>query len=93
MYGWTQADGYDWALIDTIENNKFYAAIMEGEDLPVADFKALYKAEKKRNEELAKELKSAQDERKKATDTLAEKLAELSTAKSKLKSIIEIAEA
>ena len=93
VYGWTQADGYDWALIDTIDNNKFYAAIMEGEDLPVADFKALYKAEKKRNEQLTKELKSAQDGRKKATEALTEKLAELSTAKSKLKSIIEIAEA
>lgn len=70
VHGWTQADGYDWTLIDSINVDDFYRAIMEGEDLPVTDFKALYEAEKILNEELTEELNTAQTALKQADDKL-----------------------
>lgn len=70
VHGWTQADGYDWTRLDTIDGNEFYAAIMEGEDLPVADFKALYEEEKKLNEELTDKLNTAETGLKRATAKL-----------------------
>lgn len=70
VHGWTQADGYDWTRIDTIDGNEFFTAVMEGEDLPVADFKELYKEEKKLNEELTEKLNTAQTSLKRATEAL-----------------------
>lgn len=70
VHGWTQADGYDWTRIDTIDGNEFFTAVMEGEDLPVADFKELYKEEKKLNEELTEKLNTAQTGLKRATEAL-----------------------
>lgn len=70
VHGWTQADGYDWTRIDTIDGNEFFTAVMEGEDLPVADFKELYKEEKKLNEELTEKLNTAQAGLKRATEAL-----------------------
>ena len=54
VYEWINADGYDWALIDTIDGNPFYVAVMKGEDLPVTDYKDLYEKEKEQNEKLEK---------------------------------------
>lgn len=41
---WETADGYDWALIAVIGTDEFWVAVMEGEDLPIEDYKALYEA-------------------------------------------------
>ena len=60
VYQWQNADGYDWALIDTIDKNEFWVAVMAGEDLPMVDYKALYFAEKAKSEFLEKELVEAQ---------------------------------
>ena len=50
---WETADGYDWALIDVINDDPFWVAVMEGEDLPVIiNYEKLYKAEKAKVEEL-----------------------------------------
>lgn len=52
VYDWKNADGYDWALIDTIDENPFWVAVMNGEDLPVTDYKELYEKEKARADKL-----------------------------------------
>ena len=50
---WDTADGYDWALIDVINEDYFWVAVMEGEDLPIViDFEQLYEEEKNKNIEL-----------------------------------------
>lgn len=50
---WETADGYDWALIDIINNDPFWVAVMEGEDLPIViDFEELYEEEKKKVSDL-----------------------------------------
>ena len=50
---WDPADGYDWALIDVINEDYFWVAVMEGEDLPIViDFEQLYEEEKNKNIEL-----------------------------------------
>lgn len=56
VHGWTQKDGYDWTMIDEIDGNKFYVAVMEGEDLPIINYKALYEEEKGKNKELEERL-------------------------------------
>lgn len=56
---WKSADGYDWALIDTINGNKFYVAVMSGENLPATDYKTLYEAELKKNKTLTDDLSKA----------------------------------
>ena len=54
---WDTADGYDWALIDIINEDPFWVAVMEGEDLPVViNFEELYEEEKKRTAELEAEV-------------------------------------
>lgn len=57
VHGWTSADGYDWTMIDEIDGNKFYVAVMEGEDLPVVDYKSLYQEELDKNKVLEDKLK------------------------------------
>jgi len=57
VHGWTQKDGYDWTMIDEIEGNKFYVAVMEGEDLPMTDYKKLYEEELEKNKSLTEKLK------------------------------------
>lgn len=52
VYDWKNADGYDWALIDTIDEYPFWVAVMNGEDLPVTDYKELYEKEKARADKL-----------------------------------------
>ena len=50
---WDTADGYDWALIDVINEDYFWVAVMEGEDLPIViNFEELYEEEKKKTAEL-----------------------------------------
>ena len=62
VYDWQTADGYDWALIDTIDGNTFWVAVMAGEDLPVLDYKELYEKEKARADKLDVELLKLEDE-------------------------------
>lgn len=62
VYDWKTADGYDWALIDTIDGNTFWVAVMAGEDLPVLDYKELYEKEKARADKLDVELLKLEDE-------------------------------
>ena len=57
VHQWTTADGYDWALIDTIDGNKFWVAVMAGEDLPVIDYEKKYEEEVKKNRALTAKLK------------------------------------
>lgn len=60
VHEWQNADGYDWALIDTIDGNQFWVAVMAGEDLPIIDYKALYFEEKAKREEIEKKLVEAE---------------------------------
>ena len=60
VYQWQTADGYDWALIDTLDGNQFWVAVMAGEDLPIIDYKALYFEEKAKREEIEKKLVEAE---------------------------------
>ena len=55
-----EKDGYKWALIDTIENRQFWVAVMDGEDLPVTDYKSLYEKEVVKNKELTAQFELAQ---------------------------------
>lgn len=71
VYQWKTADGYDWALIAEIDGNEFWVAVMNGEDLPIVDYKVLYEEEKAKRETVERELVEA---------------------KSKLKTIAQIAE-
>lgn len=63
VHNWSNTDGYDWALIDTLDGNKFYVAVMPGENLPVIDYRKLYEDEK------AKRLKVESD-----LDTIRKKI-------------------
>ena len=56
VHGWSSSDGYDWTMIDEIDGNKFYVAVMEGEDLPVIDYKKKYEEELSKNKELEERL-------------------------------------
>ena len=85
VHSWAVKDGYDWALIDEIDGFKFYAAIMEGEDLPVTDYKKLYEEQK----ELYEGEKQANIDLKKQINEADRKLA---IARAKLKSIRDITE-
>lgn len=60
VHEWQNADGYDWALIDTLDGNPFWVAVMAGEDLPIIDYKALYFEEKAKREEIEKKLVEAE---------------------------------
>lgn len=54
---WETADGYDWALIDVINDDQFWVAVMAGEDLPIIkNWEELYLAEKAKAEKLEAEL-------------------------------------
>lgn len=44
-------------MIDEIDGNKFYVAVMEGEDLPIIDYKQLYEEEIAKNKVLEEKLK------------------------------------
>ena len=55
-----EKDKYKWALIDTIENRQFWVAVMDGEDLPVTDYKSLYEKEVLKNKELTAQFELAQ---------------------------------
>lgn len=59
VYDWKTADGYDWRLIDTIDGNQFWVAVMQGEDLPLVDYKELYELEKVKREKVEQELSEA----------------------------------
>lgn len=52
VHDWKEADGYNWALIDTINGYPFWVAVMKGEDLPMMDYKELYEKEKARADKL-----------------------------------------
>ena len=58
VHDWKKADGYDWALIDVIDNNQFWVAVMNGEDLPPTDYKTLYQEEKAKCDKLDAKLKA-----------------------------------
>lgn len=60
VYKEKEKDGYTWALIGTIENREFWVAVMEGEDLPVTDYKKLYEEEEKKNKQLTAQFELAQ---------------------------------
>ena len=49
-------------MIDTIDGNTFWVAVMAGEDLPVLDYKELYEKEKARADKLDVELLKLEDE-------------------------------
>ena len=55
VYQEEEKGGYTWALIDKIENREFWVAVMDGEDLPVTDYKGLYDEEVEKNKELSKQ--------------------------------------
>lgn len=59
VYDWKTADGYDWRLIDTIDGNQFWVAVMQGEDLPLVDYKELYELEKVKREKVEQKLSEA----------------------------------
>lgn len=59
VYDWKTADGYDWRLIDTINGDQFWVAVMQGEDLPLIDYKELYELEKVKREKVEQELSEA----------------------------------
>ena len=61
VYDWKTADGYDWRLIDTIDDNQFWVAVMQGEDLPVIDYKELYEKVAQELSEALSKLKSIKD--------------------------------
>lgn len=61
VYDWVENTN-NWALIDTIDGNKFWAAIMDGEDLPMLDYRNLYEKEKARAEKLEAENLKLEDE-------------------------------
>ncbi len=60
VYKEQEKDGYKWALIDTIDKREFWVAVMDGEDLPITDYKALYEAEKQKNKQLTAQFELAQ---------------------------------
>lgn len=62
--GWTASDGYDWTKLGEIDGNVFYVAVMNGEELPIADYKKLYGERLEANAILVDQLA-------KATGTLA----------------------
>lgn len=61
VHQWQTADGYDWALIDTIDGNQFWVAVMNGEDLPIVDYKVLYEKEVEKNKKLQEDLDASKD--------------------------------
>ena len=67
---WETADGYDWALIAVIDENEFWVAVMNGEDLPIADYKKLYEEEKKLYEEEKKKSAKLELQNKELSDNL-----------------------
>ena len=67
---WETADGHDWALIAVIDENEFWVAVMDGEDLPIADYKKLYEEEKKLYEEEKKKVAQLELENKEISDNL-----------------------
>lgn len=60
VYKEEEKDGYKWALIGTIEKREFWVAVMDGEDLPVTDYKKLYEEEEKKNKQLTAQFELAQ---------------------------------
>ena len=77
---WDTADGYDWALIDVINGDYYWVAVMEGEDLPVIkDFEEMYNNEKAKTDrltaelnEVKKELEAEKETNAKLTKTIAD---------------------
>ena len=67
---WQTADGYDWALIAVIDENEFWVAVMEGEDLPIVDYKALYEELLEEKAKLVKELNYTTSKLKSAEEKL-----------------------
>lgn len=59
VYDWKTSDGYDWRLIDTIDENEFWVAVMSGEDLPIVDYKELYNMEVLKRQQVEMELSEA----------------------------------
>ena len=59
VYDWKTSDGYDWRLIDTIDGNEFWVAVMSGEDLPIVDYKELYNMEVLKRQQVEMELSEA----------------------------------
>ena len=56
----------DWALIGTdVNGHEFWVAVMEGEDLPITDYKDLYDKEVARNAELSAQVQAIKDEKNK----------------------------
>lgn len=70
---WDTADGYDWALIDVINGDYFWVAVMEGEDLPVViDYEKLYNEEKAKNATLTAQLSQLTEQVTKLTAQVAQ---------------------
>ena len=86
------ADGYDWVLIDTINDYPFWVASMKGEDLPVQDYKELYEKEKEKNKTLADEVNKLEVENIKLEEEYATISKDHMTLTGKLKRIKEIVE-
>ena len=93
---WDTADGYDWALIDIINGDPFWVAVMKGEDLPViVNFEELYEEEKKKTSALEAEvvkLNSEIVELEKSAAEFETKLKDLNTQLAEQKKKTEAAE-
>lgn len=56
----------DWALIGTdVNGHEFWVAVMEGEDLPITDYKDLYEKEVTKTDELYARIHTVEDEKNK----------------------------
>lgn len=71
VYKETEKDGYKWALIDTIDKREFWVAVMDGEDLPVTNYKELYEKEVTKNKSLTAQFELAQKDIKDLNDLLS----------------------
>lgn len=93
---WDTADGYDWALIDIINEDPFWIAVMEGEDLPViVNFEELYEEEKKKTAVLEAEVEKLNSEiveLEKSADEFEIRLKDLNTQLTEQKKKAEAAE-
>lgn len=87
---WETADGYDWRLIAVIDENEFWVAVMEGEDLPATDWKKMYENEVKKNNELIKEIEKLNAEIKALNEEIKKLNNKLETVKSAVNSLAQI---
>lgn len=84
VYDWAE-NSHKWALIDTIDGNSFWVAVMDGEDLPVVDYKTLYEREKARADKLNADNMKLEDE----IDQMSREMIELSKKQQMIKEDVE----